>query len=204
MNNTGAAFSENLVDSNPFRQFEHWYKERLSGDIPIPNNISLGTASKNGLVSVRTVLLKDYNKEGFVFFSNYNSRKGMNLESNPRAALLFYWPESARQIRIEGTVIKISAKESDLYFNTRTEETRLSAWASAQSSIIPDRSFLENRVAFYKNIFKNKSIERPAYWGGYRLVPLWFEFWKEGINRLHDRITYTLSVDTWIINRLAP
>jgi pyridoxamine 5'-phosphate oxidase len=204
MNINKTMLSESSIDPDPFLQFECWYRERLSVNIHVPNNISLGTASKNGLVSVRTVLLKNYNKEGFVFFSNYNSRKGMNLESNPRAALLFYWPESARQIRIEGTVIKIPAKESDLYFNTRTEETRLSAWASAQSSIIPDRSFLENRVVFYKNIFKNKSIERPAYWGGYRLIPSWFEFWQERQYRLHDRIVYSLSNDKWKINRLAP
>lgn len=197
-------FSEKSVDPDPFLQFDKWYKERLSGKIPIPDTVSLGTSSRDGAVSVRTVLLKSYNEGGFIFFTNYNSRKGRQIESNPRAAFLFYWPETGRQVRIEGGVLKITEEESDLYFNTRPEESRLSAWASEQSNIIPDRTFLENRFAFYKNKYSGKKTDRPPHWGGYLLRPFWFEFWQERESRLHDRITYSLSGNKWVIHRLAP
>ena len=196
--------SENFVDPDPFIQFEHWYRDQLSSRIPVPNYVSLGTATKNGYVSLRIVLLKEFNKKGFVFFSNYQSRKGTHLESNPSAALLLYWPESARQIRIEGTVCKVSPKESDLYFNSRPEENRIAAWASDQSSTIPDRQYLEDRFEFFRNKFNNKPIARPPVWGGYRLIPSWFEFWQERTFRLHDRITYTQKAGKWVIERLAP
>jgi pyridoxamine 5'-phosphate oxidase len=150
------------------------------------------------------VLLKDYDGNGFVFFTNYNSRKGIQLASNPHGALLFYLPEYARQIRIEGTIEKVSAQESDDYFATRPVESRISAWASEQSSVIPDRDFLRKKYDFYRNMFSEKEVPRPEYWGGFRLVPDWFEFWQEGEFRLHDRLTYSRSNGIWIIKRLAP
>lgn len=197
-------FSEKTADPNPFVQFKNWYGEHLSSGITIPESVTLGTASLDGYVSVRTVLLKDYNETGFVFFTNYKSRKGLQLLSNPRAALLFYWPESFRQVRIEGTTEKISDKDSVSYFKTRPKESQLSAWASEQSSVIPDRQHLEKRYNSYKNIFSEKSVEKPGHWGGFRLMPEWFEFWQEGEFRLHDRLTYSKRKDLWVIERLAP
>jgi pyridoxamine 5'-phosphate oxidase len=195
---------EDEMDPSPFIQFGKWFQERLNSGVVIPESVSLGTSSRDGSVSVRTVLLKEYDRSGFVFFSNYNSRKGIQIDHNPRVALLFYWAESDRQIRIEGTVQKVPPEESDRYFNTRPEESRLSAWASEQSKVIPDRKYLEDRFEFYRNKFSNRSIDRPPHWGGYHLKPTWFEFWQAREHRLHDRICYSLSGDKWIINRLAP
>jgi len=197
-------FSEVKIDNNPFRQFEKWYKEHLASGIAIPDSVSLGTVSDDRNVSLRTVLMKDYDENGFVFFTNYNSRKGSDLSSNPGAALLFYWSEASRQVRIEGVVHKISQKESEIYFHSRPRESQLSAWASDQSSVIPDRKHLEKRYAFFQSKFKNKLITKPEHWGGFRLVPRWFEFWQEGPFRLHDRVSYTRKNDIWIIERLAP
>jgi pyridoxamine 5'-phosphate oxidase len=203
MNNKGL-LTENEIDPNPFVQFKKWFQERERSGIDIPNSVSLGTSSLEGEVSVRTVLLKEYSETGFVFFSNFLSKKGIQLKNNPRAALLFYWPEFSRQVRIEGLVKKVYAKESDIYFNSRPKESRISTWASEQSSVIPDRQYLEERFVLYRNKFRKGSIERPPHWGGYRLVPFWFEFWQSGEYRLHDRICYSLINDKWIINRLAP
>jgi pyridoxamine 5'-phosphate oxidase len=195
---------EDEMDPSPFVQFGNWFQKRLDEGIDTPNAVSLATSSVDGSVSLRTVLLKESDQSGFVFFSNYYSKKGKQMENNPRAALLFYWPESVRQVRIEGLVYKVSAEESDLYFKTRPEESRISAWASEQSSVIPHRQYLEDRYSFYWNKFRNGSVERPPHWGGYRLVPSWFEFWQSGEYRLHDRICYTLSNGIWAISRLAP
>lgn len=202
--NIKSSLTEDEMDPDPFVQFRNWYKEHVNSGIEIPEAVSLGTSSNEGSVSLRTVLLKGFDQNGFVFFSNYLSRKGKQLEINPVAALLFYWPESDRQIRIEGVVEKVSAEESDLYFNSRPEESRISAWASEQSSAIPNRQYLEDRFSFYKNKFLNQSIERPPHWGGYRLIPAWLEFWQSGEYRLHDRICYTLNDGKWTISRLAP
>lgn len=196
--------SEETIDRNPFNQFEKWFGEHLLSGIPIPDSLSLATSSRSGRVSVRTVLLKDYSEKGFVFFTNYNSRKGTQLKSNPFAAMLFYWPESGRQVRIEGTTEKISEEESMAYFRTRPVESQLSAWASEQSSIIPDRRHLEKRFLTYKFMFSEKSVEKPENWGGFLLIPEWFEFWQDGKFRLHDRISFTKKNDIWVINRLAP
>jgi len=196
--------NEDKMDTNPFFQFGKWFQERLDTGIDVPNSVSLATSSVEGSVSLRTVLLKEHGPSGFVFFSNYLSKKGRQLEKNPGAALLFYWPEFSRQVRIEGHVKKVSEEESDAYFKTRPEESRISTWASEQSTVISDRQYLEDRFAFYRNKFRKGPIERPPYWGGYRLVPTWFEFWQSGEYRLHDRIAYTLSNGKWVINRLAP
>lgn len=196
--------SEIEIDRDPFNQFDIWYRERLDSGIEMPDAVSLGTSTPNGRVSVRTVLLKGYDEQGFVFFTNYNSRKASDLLSNHRAAMLFYWPESGRQIRIEGVTIRLTEDESDNYFKNRPRESQIAAWASDQSSVIPDRQYLEREFESYKAIFSDKDVERPEYWGGFRLIPIWFEFWQERAFRLHDRLTYTKRENKWIIQRLAP
>jgi len=198
------SFSEITIDPDPFIQFDWWYKEHLNSGIAIPDSVSLGTSSSDGRVSVRTVLLKCYNESGFTFFTNYNSKKGSQLSSTGRAAMLFYWPESDRQVRIEGIGDKIAPEESDQYFKTRPRESQLAAWASEQSSVIPGRNYLEKKYDFYKDKFKNRPVERPPHWGGFRLDPDWFEFWQSADFRLHNRLTYTKRNEIWVIERLAP
>jgi pyridoxamine 5'-phosphate oxidase len=196
--------SKNTVDPDPFIQFKTWYGEHLMRGIEIPDAVTLATASLDGHISARTVLLKEHDEKGFVFFTNYKSRKGLQLSSNPRAALLFYWPESGRQVRIEGVTKKVSAKDSESYFKTRPKESQLSAWASEQSSIIPDRQYLDKRYDIYKNLYSVKPVDKPPHWGGFHLIPEWFEFWQERLFRLHDRLTYTKRKDLWVIERLSP
>ena len=199
-----STLSENSVDVDPFKQFGIWYEEQRKTEVTYPDSVTLATSTADGHVSARTVLLKDYSHAGFVFFTNYGSKKGMQLSQNPRAALLFYWPGPGRQVRIEGVVEKISAAESDEYFKTRPRESQIGTWASEQSRVLPDRTHLENRVEFYKDKFSDLPVPRPSHWGGFRLVPAWFEFWQEGEFRLHDRIIYTGSANHWKIERLAP
>ena len=196
--------AETEIDPDPFVQFDRWYMEHLTSGNAIPDSVSFGSGYANGRISVRMVLLKDYDERGFVFYTNYNSRKGIQLASNHHGALLFYWPEYARQIRIEGITEKISEKESNDYFASRPAEHRLAAWASEQSSVIPDRNYLMKKYEFYRNIFTEKNIPRPEHWGGIRLLPDWFEFWQEGEFRLHDRLSFTRSNGNWVIRRLAP
>ncbi len=196
--------SEDSVNQNPFLQFDIWYKEHLSSGVDIPDAVSLGTSTTDGKVSVRTVLLKEYSENGFVFFTNYNSKKGLQLTENPNAAMLFYWNESGRQIRIEGVAEKVSAEVSDLYFCTRPRESQLSAWASQQSSVVPGRHHLEERHDYYTKMFAGRNVDRPPHWGGFRILPSRFEFWQNDNKRLHDRIVYTKGNKEWIIRRLAP
>jgi pyridoxamine 5'-phosphate oxidase len=198
------SLSEQSVDKDPFIQFDRWYKEHLSLVTTYPDSVSLGTASADGTISVRTVLLKEADSRGFVFFTNYNSKKGRQLIENPNAAMLFYWPESSRQVRIEGGVEKISDKESESYFSSRPRENQISAWTSIQSTVISGRDHLDGQFEFYTTKFKGKSIPKPPHWGGFRIIPELFEFWQEGKHRLHDRIIYSLSLNTWKIERLAP
>jgi pyridoxamine 5'-phosphate oxidase len=197
-------FSENSVDPNPFVQFKTWYEEHLNCGIEIPDSVTLATAFADGRVSARTVLLKDYNENGFVFFTNYKSRKGIQLSSNPRAALLFYWAESGRQVRIEGYTETIPEKESEAYFRTRPRESQLAALTSEQSSIIPGRRYMDDLYNTNKDKYAGKPVDKPAHWGGYRLIPEWFEFWQNGEFRLHDRLSYSKKGENWIIERLAP
>ena len=199
-----SVFSEITVDPDPYIQFKFWYMEHLASGIAIPESVVLASASEDGKVSARIVLLKDYNETGFVFFTNYNSRKGIHLSSNPWAALLFYWPESDRQVRIEGATEKISEEASVSYFKSRPRESQLAAWASKQSCKIPDRQHLENRYDYYNREYSGQSVDKPPHWGGFRLLPEWFEFWQEGEFRLHDRLTYTKRKENWLIERLAP
>jgi pyridoxamine 5'-phosphate oxidase len=197
-------FSEKDIDSNPFKQFSCWYSEHINTGVPIPESFSLATSTPDGRVSLRTVLLKDHSERGFIFFTNYNSRKGEQLSSNSFAALLFYWSESGRQVRIEGVAAKVSEEESLAYFRTRPRESQLSAWASEQSRNVPDRAHLESRFETYRKKFMGKDVEKPPHWGGFVIVPSWFEFWQDGEHRLHDRITYSKKDDHWLIQRLAP
>jgi pyridoxamine 5'-phosphate oxidase len=196
--------SETSINSNPFLQFEKWYKEHISSVSHYLDAVSLATASKEGLVSLRTVLLKEYSESGFVFYTNYNSKKGKQISQNPNAAMLFYWSESGRQIRIEGTVEKMPTQSAEEYFATRPRETQIGAWASEQSSSIPNRMYLEKRVDFFEKEFSGKHVMMPPFWGGFRLVPDSIEFWQEGEFRLHDRIQYTRKRNSWYIERLAP
>jgi pyridoxamine 5'-phosphate oxidase len=196
--------SEKSVEHDPIRQFGIWYAERLKTKAANPDSVTLATSAADGNVSARTVLLKDYNDNGFVFFTNYGSKKGLQLSQNPNAALLFYWPESGRQVRIEGVVEKISEVESEDYFKTRPRESQIGTWASEQSRVIPDRTHLESRVEFYKNKFSDNPVPRPSHWGGFRLVAEWIEFWQEGEFRLHDRIVFKRTGNSWSFERLAP
>ena len=196
--------SEKTVLADPFRQFALWYKEHLSAVVQYPDAVYLATTSKEGRVSARTVLLKGFSESGFLFFTNYNSKKGKQLSENKYSAMLFYWPESGRQVRIEGYTEKVSSEESEEYFKTRPRDSQIGAWASEQSSTIPDRSYLDSRVEFFKKKFSGKSVEKPGYWGGFRLIPDSMEFWQEGEYRLHNRILYTKKTDSWLIERLSP
>lgn len=189
---------------DPFEQFSTWFQEATKAMPDVLNTMCLSTANPNGRPSSRIVLLKHFDKNGFVFFTNYKSRKGNEIKSNPYASLLFFWHNLQRQIRLEGKVEKTTSAESDIYFKQRPTESRIGAWASSQSHVIPDRKSLEKNVENYKNRFKNKTIIRPSYWGGYRLVPDKFEFWQERGNRLHDRFIYTKRSNFWDIERIAP
>lgn len=199
------SLSENDVFRNPFQQFDKWFQEALSAGIEEPNAMTLATSSSDGIPSARIVLLKGYNEQGFVFFSNYESYKARQLEENPRACLVFFWKELERQVRITGIVLKVSAAESDEYFNSRPHGSRIGAWASPQSRVIESRDWLEQNVAQFEKLFNSNPHERPPHWGGYRIQPVSIEFWQGRSNRLHDRVQYSLKEDGgWMIERLAP
>lgn len=198
------SLNESEVSANPIAQFEFWLNEAIDSQLPEPNAMTLATSTFEGKPSARVVLLKQFNAEGFSFFTNYDSRKGKNLLQNPYAALVFFWPELERQVRIEGKVARVSDSESDKYFRTRPEKSKIGAWASPQSSVIPSRRYLENLMSDFDEEFHNKSIARPKNWGGYILKPTLFEFWQGRPNRLHDRIQYLFINEKWVIERLAP
>lgn len=192
------------ASQNPFEMFDKWFTEAIKAGISEANAMSLATASPKGIPSVRTVLLKDFNQDGFVFFTNYESNKGKDLLQNPRAALLFFWKELERQVRITGKVKKTSRQESEEYFNLRPTDARIGAWASAQSKTISSRSLLEEKFRQMKEKYNSGTIPLPDFWGGYRLFPTEFEFWQGRVNRLHDRIHYKKKRDFWHISRLNP
>jgi pyridoxamine 5'-phosphate oxidase len=198
------ALSETDVDLNPFVQFNRWLQEAVAARLPEPNAMALATATAEGRPSVRMVLLKGYDDRGFVFYTNYEGRKSSDLLKNPNAALLFYWSDLERQVRIEGSVEKTSRQESEDYFNTRPLESRLGAWASRQSEVIPGRSDLERKVSDLKERYAGREVPVPPFWGGFRLQPHDFEFWQGRENRLHDRIRYSLRGGVWVIERLSP
>ena len=185
-------------------QFEAWYGDALASGVPEADAMTLATATTDGAPDARVVLLKSFDDRGFVFFTNYQSRKAEELAANGRACLLFYWLPLKRQVRIEGTVEKVSAAESDDYFHTRPWGSKLGAWASDQSRVITSRENLEKRFAEFELEFAD-NVPRPPHWGGYRLIPTAIEFWQGRDNRLHDRIRYRLQQDkSWRIERLAP
>jgi pyridoxamine 5'-phosphate oxidase len=198
------SLDEKHIAADAIEQFTRWWDDAVKSEIFEVNAMTLATSTKDGKPSARIVLLKGYDEKGFIFFTNYESRKGKELAENPNAALIFFWKEIERQIRIEGIVEKISATESDEYFLSRPEGARIGAWASPQSSVIESRQILETNEAAYASEFKN-SIPRPPHWGGYRVMPLRVEFWQGRSNRLHDRIQYSKTTDgSWKAERLAP
>ena len=199
------SLSEKEADSNPVKQFEKWWQEAIRSAIDEINAMTLATASSDGLPSARIVLLKEYDEKGFVFYTNYESFKGMQLAENPRACLVFFWKELERQVRITGVVEKVSGAENDAYFNSRPEGSRVGASISPQSRVIKNRDWLEQQQQAFLNKLAGSSIKRPGHWGGYRVKPITIEFWQGRPNRLHDRLLYTLMENGgWMIERLAP
>lgn len=193
------------VATDPIQQFGVWWQEALQSEIVEVNAMTLATANEQGVPSARIVLLKGYDERGFVFFSNYESKKAGDLQVNPVASLVFFWKELERQVRISGRVEKVTELESDQYFQSRPEGSRIGAWASPQSTVISSREVIEEKVIALQASFEGKEIPRPLHWGGYRVVPSKIEFWQGRSNRLHDRIQYTIqSNGNWVIERLAP
>lgn len=196
--------SESAVKENPLDQFMVWFEQALSADLLDPNAMTLSTASKDGIPSSRVVLLKGVDEEGFRFYTNYTSRKGKELDENPRAALCFYWPRLERQVRIEGKVHRISRENSELYFHDRPRLSQLGAWASNQSSKVESRQELEDRFEKVKKKYEGKDVPLPDFWGGYIVSPLRIEFWQGRKGRMHDRICYEKKGKGWKRFRLAP
>ncbi len=193
------------LDPNPIEQFRIWYGQALRAEFIYPNAFTLATSTKDGKPSARQLLLKDFDEEGFVFYSNSESKKGSDLADNPFAALCFWWDKLERQVRVEGKVKIVSQQDADEYFHSRPIGSQIGAWASNQSTVIPDRELLDNRYKEFENKFEDKIIPRPPYWNGYRLAPVAIEFWQGRQNRLHDRLRYKLQKDgKWTIERLAP
>lgn len=196
---------ESDVDPNPFKQFRIWFEQAEAAGSKLPNAMTLATATRDGVPSVRMVLLKDFDERGFVFYTNYESRKGIELEQNPVAALNFYWSVLDRQVRITGTTTKTSREESEEYFHTRPLGSQLGAWASRQSKVISSREVLEERMRQLMSEYEGRQVPLPPYWGGFRLFPVSIEFWQNRASRLHDRLLYTRQDnDNWLIERLSP
>lgn len=199
-----AELDERSVDRDPFRQFGQWFDEAVVARLPEPNAMTLATVGAEGHPSARVVLLKGADERGFAFYTNFESPKGRELAYRPLAALLFFWPQLERQVRVEGSVERVDAAEADSYFASRPHGSRLSAWASPQSALISDRASLEARFAEVAARFPGDAVPRPPNWGGYRVVPAMFEFWQGRRSRLHDRVVYHRDSAGWRIGRLAP
>jgi pyridoxamine 5'-phosphate oxidase len=198
------SLSENDVESNPMNQFTKWWLEAMDSKIDEVNAMTLATATADGKPSARIVLLKGIEKGGFEFYTNYESQKGQEMAENENVALVIFWKELERQIRIEGTVAKLSATDSDNYFLSRPMESQLGAWSSPQSSVIANRNILEENLQQTIKKFEQIDMVRPPFWGGYIVSPNLIEFWQGRASRLHDRIEYKLENSNWVINRLAP
>ena len=200
-----AELSEDSVNRDPMKQFEEWFNEALAAESAEPGAMTLATADAEGKPSARIVLLRGFDDKGFVFYTNYKSAKGKELIANPRAALVFFWTELERQVRIEGSVVKILPQESDEYFQSRPRESQIGAWASLQSHALRNREELEAAYRKFSEKYADQPVPRPAEWGGYRLMPAAIEFWQGRPNRLHDRLLFTREKNgEWKLSRLAP
>lgn len=195
---------EKTIDRDPIKQFQLWFDDAIAAKLPLPEAMTLATVTPDGKPSARMVLLKQVDQEGFVFFTNYRSAKAEQLDANPYAALVFYWAPFDRQVRIEGPVTRTPVEESREYFKTRPRDSQIGAWASGQSQTINSREVLEQRVQELEAFYRDREVDCPAYWGGYRLQPERIEFWKSRVGRLHDRIVYQRTASGWSISRLAP
>jgi pyridoxamine 5'-phosphate oxidase len=201
---TAETLLEKDVEKDPINQFRKWWDAAIASELLEPNAMTLATASSDGLPSARIVLLKGFNEDGFVFFTNYKSYKGLQLEENPKACLVFFWKELERQVRILGLTVKVAPQESDDYYHSRPTGSQVGAWASPQSTVIKNREWLEEEVEKKKAELTGDIIPRPPHWGGYIIKPVVIEFWQGRSSRLHDRIQYTLENGAWKIERLAP
>ena len=202
---TKAHLDRDRLDADPIKQFQKWFEQAVKAELTMPNAMTLATAGKNGDVSARTVLLKTYDENGFVFFTNYNSKKARQIAENNQVALLFPWLQLERQVKIVGRASKISTAESLKYFITRPKGSQIGAWCSPQSDILSSRQVLEMKINEMKQKFANKEIPLPDFWGGFRVKPEIIEFWQGRSNRLHDRFQYSLkTAGKWQIDRLAP
>ncbi len=197
--------TEDKVSSSPFKQFEKWMSEVIKSGNTEPNAVTLATASKNGDVDARIVLLRDFDSKGFTFFTNYLSIKGREIRQNKKICMNFFWPELQRQVRIKGIAEKVSDRASNAYFHSRPVDSQIGAWASSQSEKLESRKVLEERFKKYEKEFDGKKIPRPPHWGGYCLKPSYFEFWQGRTNRLHDRIVFEKTKNgKWVLSRLNP
>jgi pyridoxamine 5'-phosphate oxidase len=201
---TRAGLDESDADPNPIEQFRRWFDEALAADLHEPNAMILATATPDGRPSARIVLLKGFDERGFVFYTNYDGRKSRELEANPFCALVFYWGELERQVRVEGRASRVPGEESDAYFERRPRGSQLGAWASEQSRPVRDRGVLEERLRELKGEYEDREVPRPPFWGGSRVEPETIEFWQGRENRLHDRLRYRRVGDLWERERLQP
>jgi pyridoxamine 5'-phosphate oxidase len=203
-NYTKAGLLETEAHQNPLEQFKIWFQQALDAEILEPNAMTVATTTTDGKPCARIVLLKAFDERGFTFFTNYESQKGQKLTKNPYAALVFWWGELERQVRIEGEVEKVTPEESDQYFYSRPKASQIGAWVSEQSKIIESRAILDQKFAELAQQYQNQRIQRPEHWGGFRVIPSVMEFWQGRPSRLHDRLRYRQEKDQWIRERLAP
>jgi len=196
--------AEDVVDPDPFRQFKGWFDAVMSSEVEEPNACALATCSRDAIPSVRMVLLKGIDSRGMIFFTNYGSAKAEQIESNPRAAMVFYWAQFERQVRIEGTVERLEAPASDTYFASRPRDAQIGASVSQQSKPVVSRAVIDESVERFTAEHSDQPLQRPTYWGGYRVVPCTFEFWQGRENRLHDRLRYIKAGESWTSQRLWP
>ena len=200
-----ASLDESSVDADPIRQFRTWFDQATGAGIPEPNAVVVATASPGGRPSTRVVLMRGFDDRGFVFYTNYQSRKGGEIGANPFASMCFFWQPMERQVRVEGTVVRTSEAQSDEYFAGRPTGSKLGAWVSNQSGVVPDRPALEAEMEAIRGRFPGEEIPRPPHWGGFRVVPESIEFWQGRRSRLHDRLVYRKTPEgAWRIERLAP